>query len=315
MIDNFNKFTIKNRRKSKWKNNGFRSLYESIIPNEVIMALRDWKDNHTDQNYVLIGGLALSYYLKPRYTEDVDLIFISPSEIPKSVYKFRRNRPHSFEHIRTGVEVELLTPEYMDRPVNFFDIIFNNSIISDGIKVASPESLIALKLRRFNNKDINDIIELYKYMNENNMSINLDKYELSDIEMKNYENLISQIDDNISENLYMMSNNLNIKNNNYKKYKTEHFDVYIMKEDFGEPRFHIIKNINNLIKRFSDYQFSISITKPFSENGEVRILESSTEYNSLSNFDGLDSLVKDFISENLSKLVSDWNELNFRKIR
>lgn len=177
MIDNFNKFTIKNRRKSKWKNNGFRSLYESIIPNEVIMALRDWKDNNTDQNYVLIGGLALSYYLKPRYTEDVDLIFISPSEIPKSVYKFRRNMPHSFEHIRTGVEVELLTPDYMDRPDSFFDIIFNNSIISDGIKVASPESLIALKLRRFNNKDINDISELYKYMNENNMSINLDKYE------------------------------------------------------------------------------------------------------------------------------------------
>jgi hypothetical protein len=171
MIHNFNKFSIKSRKKSKWKNNGFRSLFESIIPNEVILALKDGKEN-----YIIIGGIiALSYYIKPRYTEDIDLAFLSYDDIPSNVFKFRRNREHSFEHIKTGVEIELLTPEHLNRSYSFFETIFKNSKKSDGIKIASPESLIALKLRRFNNTDQNDIVELHKYCLENSLEIDLKK--------------------------------------------------------------------------------------------------------------------------------------------
>jgi len=316
MIHNFNKFSIKSRKKSKWKNNGFRSLFESIIPNEVILALKDWKENYNSKNYIIIGGIALSYYIKPRYTEDIDLAFLSYDDIPSNVFKFRRNRDHSFEHIKTGVEIELLTPKHLDRGYNFFETIFENSKESDGIKIASPESLIALKLRRFSNTDQNDITELYKYCVENNLEIDLEKYELSNIEYDNYNQLISNIDDVINENLYMLNNKLNIKSKLHKKYKLIDYEIYIINENFGEPRFHVIRNINNRIKRFTDFQFSISLTKPFNESGKIRILDSSTEYSSLDNFPNLESDIKDWLSTNLINIKKDWNFLNNnRKIK
>jgi hypothetical protein len=314
-MDNFNKFSIKNRKKSKWKNNGFRTLFESIIPNEVIMALKDWKDNYKVDNYVLIGGFALSYYLKPRYTEDIDLAFLSYNEIPNYVTKFRRNRKHSFEHIKTGVEIELLTPEHLDRTVDFFENIFESAIVSDGVKISSPEGLIALKLRRFSDIDRSDIIELYKYLRENNKEVELEKYNLSNNEIEKWEKLMLEIDDTINENIYMLTNKVNISNNNWKKYNLGEYEVYIMKEDFGEPRLHIIRNINNRIRRFSDFQFSISLTKPFNESADIRVLDSSTEYNSLSNFPELEKNFKEFLISNLEELRKDWNNLNRRKIK
>lgn len=316
MIYSFNKFSIKNRKKSKWKNNGFRSLFESIIPNEVILALNDWKDNYNynDNNYILIGGIALSYYLKPRYTEDIDLAFLSYEEIPNNVFKFRKNRRHSFEHIKTGVEIELLTPQHLDRSDNFFKTIFDNYIVSDGIKVASPESLIALKLRRFGEIDRSDIKELYKYLIENNIEINLDKYDLSNDELNNFNKITSGVDDIINENLYMLDNKINIKYKKYKKYNLGDFDAYIILEEFGEPRFHIIKNINNKIKRFNDFQFSISLTEPLNESG-IKVLDSSTGYNSLSNINNLEDKIKEWLTSNLKNLRNDWNSLNDRKIK
>jgi hypothetical protein len=310
MIYNFNKFSIKSRKKSKWKNNGFRSLFESIIPNEVILALKDWKDNYDSENYVIIGGIALSYYIKPRYTEDIDLAFLSYDDIPTNIFKFRRNREQSFEHIKTGVEIELLTPEHLNRSYSFFETIFKNSKKSDGIKIASPESLIALKLRRFNNTDQNDIVELHKYCLENSLEIDLKKYNLSDIEYDNYDRLVSNIDDVVNENLYMLNNKLSIKSKLHKKYKLKDYEIYIMNENFGEPRFHVIKNIDNKIKRFTDFQFSISITKPLDESGKIRILDSSTEYNSLDNFIHLESDIKDWLVANLINIKKDWNFLN-----
>lgn len=316
MIFNFNKFSIKDRRKSKWKNNGFRTIFESIIPNEVILALKDWSNNYNSDNYVLIGGYALSYYTKPRYTEDIDLIFISYDEIPKMVFGFRRNRAHAFEHIKTGVEVELLTPNHINKNESFFRTIFNVSIESDGMRVASPESLIALKLGRFSNDDKDDIIKLYKYCIENKIDIDLSKYNLSEGEMNRFNNLISDLDESISENLYMLENKLNIELGRYKKYTLNEYEVYIMCEDYGEPRFHFTKNINNKVKRFEDFQFSISLTKTFNEDGSFRILDSSTEYNSMSNFTNLDKLLKEWLSSNISYLKNDWNELNSsRKIK
>jgi hypothetical protein len=315
MIYNFNKFSIKNRKKSKWKNNGFRSLFESIIPNEVILALKDWKDYCTNDNYILIGGLALSYYIKPRYTEDIDLAFLSYDDIPSNVFKFRRNREHSFEHIKTGVEIELLTSKHLNRSNYFFEKVFENANKSDDIKIASPESLIALKLRRFSDIDKNDIKELYKYCIENKIKIDLEKYSLSKLEYDRYEEIKLNIDDIINENLYMLNNKLNIKSKKYKKYNLKDYEIYIMNEEFGEPRFHIIKNINNAIKRFDDFQFSISLTKPFNELGKIRILDSSTEYNSLDNFDNIESEIKEWLFFNLDKIKKDWNNLNKRKIK
>jgi len=79
---------LRNIYKMSWKNDGFRSLYESAIYPEVTQALEDWKSNYEKLNYVLVGGLALSFYLKPRPTQDI--VFLSYDDIPNRVEGFKK---------------------------------------------------------------------------------------------------------------------------------------------------------------------------------------------------------------------------------
>lgn len=290
------------RRKSRWKNDGFRSLYESIVPSEVLQTLDDWKNSY-DGNYVLIGGVCLSFYLKPRYTEDIDLMFLTEEDIPKNVYKFRKNRPHSFEHIKTGVEVEMVTPELINGNTSLFKSVFDNSIISDGIRIASPESLIALKLGRFSDTDKMDIKNLYDYCIENNIEIDLSKYELSQKELKNFE-LIDK-SDKISENHQMLEIKNYLKNKHFNC-SIGDYEIYVFENKFGEPRFYFSKNLKS--KSYNDFIFAISLTT--FENNELRVVESSTGYKSLNSFKNEEELLKKWLPNNLSMLKESWNKLN-----
>lgn len=306
-IINYNEFS--NRRKSKWLNNGCRSLLESIIPNEVIQALRDWKDNYSKDNYVMIGGLALSYYNRPRYTEDVDLIFLSDEEIPNNVYKFRRNRKHSFEHIKTGVEVEALSPSVINKNEDFFKCVFEDSIESDGIKIASPVSLIALKLSRFNDSDKSDIIFLHKYCIENDIKIELDKYNLSDIELRKYEDLDKTLD--VSENKSMLDIH-HLLNNSQYKINYLNYDIVVFESKYGEPRFYFSNDIKKKINKLDDFKFAISLSKTFDDNKKIRLVESSNSYNSfVKYFKKQESDILNFLTkENINFLKQKWNQLN-----
>ena len=84
----------------------------------------------------------------------------------------------------------------------------------------------------------------------------------------------------------MLNNKLMLERGQYKKYLFKDYEIFVMKEKYREPRFHITKNINRRLKTFNDFQFSISLTKTF-ENNEFRILDSSTGYNNLNNFEQL----------------------------
>ena len=309
-IIDYNEFS--NRRKSKWINNGFRTLMESIIPNEVILALRDWKDNYINNNYVMIGGLAMSYYNRPRYTEYVDLIFLSDNEIPNNVFKFRKNIKHSFEHIKTGVEIETLSPCSINKDEYFFETIFDDCIETDGIKIASPVSLIALKLGRFNDTDKSDISFLYKYCIEHDIEIDLTKYKLSEIEINNFEKLDKTI--NINENKSMLDIHYLLKNNHYKT-KYLDYDIVIFETKYGEPRFYFSNNITKKINKLDDFKFAISLTKPFNDN-KIRFVESSNGYNTFVNyFKKQESDILDFLTDdNINFLREKWNELNNERI-
>jgi hypothetical protein len=314
MIKDFS--TYNNRKKSKWKNDGFRTLYESVIPNEVLLTLDDWKRNN-NSDYVLIGGLALSYYIKPRYTEDVDLIFLTKNDIPLSVNKFKRNRPSAFNHIKTGVEVELLTPGHINQTTTLFKNIFQTAIESDGIKIASPLGLIALKLFRSKTKEQDriDIINLCRYCYENDIELDLTLFELSKEELDIFEEIKGGIDfEMISENMYMLETNMYFNENvDHKRICLEDCEIVLFKEEYGEPRFHFGKNINNKIRKYSDFQFSISLTKPF-ENNKLRVLESSTEYKSFNGFEKKEEILKKWLEENIDFLKEEWQKLNKRKI-
>lgn len=297
-----NIYYMRNIWKMNWKNDGFRSLYESAIYPEVIEAIEDWKQQVS--NCVLVGGLALSYYIKPRQTQDVDVIFLTDKDIPNTVYGFRRNRNHSFEHIKTGVEVEVLTPEFLNKNKQLFQKTFDDSILSNGIRVASPKSLIVLKLNRFNERDKVDILELITHCKLKGINLDMSDYELNNNELKNLNSL--DIDDSIDENMYVL------ETKSYFRDKKEFIkiseglngnNIYIFENEFGEPRFHYSKNMENKIRKVNDFQFSLSLKS-------LDVLESSTGYKSFFGFEKDEEVLKNWLENNKEYLINKWKEIN-----
>jgi hypothetical protein len=96
-------------------NDGTRSLVESIMMPEIIVALRDW--SRSTQAGVLIGSLGSSFHCKPRFTEDIDFLVLEWIGIPERVRGFTRTTPDSLRHDRTQAEVNLLTPSSINVPI------------------------------------------------------------------------------------------------------------------------------------------------------------------------------------------------------
>lgn len=136
-----------------------RPLLESIIAPEIELAAKDWINANVGG--VLIGGLALSYYGKPRYTENIDILFVSDSDVPNSIPGFKRIRNHAFEHNKTQIEVEVLSASHLKMPTGLVKQIIATSVNSNGIQIASRSGLIASKLSRGNRYDQADIEQLF----------------------------------------------------------------------------------------------------------------------------------------------------------
>lgn len=179
---------IRDLLKTNSINDGNRSLIESILVPEVAKAFNDWNKEFLDLKYVIIGGIALSYYVKPRTTTDTDLLFLSPNDIPDSVIGFKRHRNGAFQHNKTHVEIEVLTPQSINLPEILAKEIYDNANKINGLRIASPSGLIVSKLGRFKLQDQADIEELYKLGN-----IDLSKYSISKEYQNRYDKLISSL--------------------------------------------------------------------------------------------------------------------------
>lgn len=155
----FKRKKLRNLTEMQQANSGMRTLLNSILVPEVREAVEDWLKNE-GIDAVLIGGVAFSFYAKPRYTEDFDLLFLSDSDVPTEVRKFRAHRKGAFEHKPTGVEVEVISPESINISPELARAVYDSAYMSDGIRVASPSGIVAMKLGRFNLRDQADIVEL-----------------------------------------------------------------------------------------------------------------------------------------------------------
>jgi hypothetical protein len=158
---------------------GRRTLAESVMSPHVLKALKDWAAAGV-QHCVLIGGLALSYHGKARYTEDGDFLFMGAGDFPDEVRGFKRTRPHCFRHKDTHVEIEVLDPEFLKMDLIQAQKIFDTAIESGGIKVASREGLIVSKLGRFNRRDQGDI----EHLVELSGSVDFSDWSLTDDQKK-----------------------------------------------------------------------------------------------------------------------------------
>jgi hypothetical protein len=130
--------------KMQGTNDGTRSLFESVMMPEVIVALRDWR--RSSSAGVLIGPVASSFYCKPWFTQEIDFLFLEEADIPETVRGFTRTSPDRYQHDRTHVEANLSTPSWIGVPVEVAEQVVIDAVVSDDIRVASASGLVALKL-------------------------------------------------------------------------------------------------------------------------------------------------------------------------
>ena len=140
-------------------NDGTRSLIESVMNPELIVALQDWSKSTVSG--VLIGGLALSFHCKPHYTGDIDCLFPEPSGVLNVVRGFSRVGS-GFRHDRTGIAVDVFTPASINIPREIVEQVIRTATQSNGICVASAPGLVAIKLFRLSQRDKADVVDLIK---------------------------------------------------------------------------------------------------------------------------------------------------------
>lgn len=149
------------------------NLVEASIDPEVRKTLLHWKQSGNSGG-ILIGGLAMAFYAKPRFTQDVDLLFRSATHIPNSAQGFRTHRKGAMEDKDTGVEVEIVHPHSFNPPLSesLIQKIVDTVEEKDGINVVSAEGLIALKLHAATNtpkrelQDSADIANILTYQDQ-----------------------------------------------------------------------------------------------------------------------------------------------------
>ena len=166
----------------KWKHDFQCSLFESIMSDPVEETLREWVKNAVDSSYIIIGGMAVGYYTRPRMTQDIDVLYKHENQIPTSVSGFKKNRPHSFENKKTGVEVEMLSTEFIGQNQDLINKVFDTARIIDGVTLPSPEGLVALKIKRHSLQDIADIDSIAKIHELNFKDWPLDEKDLHIVE-------------------------------------------------------------------------------------------------------------------------------------
>lgn len=129
-----------------------------------------------DCKYVICGGLALSAYSIVRNTDDIDILVKSEENIEDVKSQlgsdYKQVRPHAFMHKKTGIEIEVLTPEFIKYPYaeNFVD----RSNYVGNIKIVSLPDLISMKLKAFRNQDKADIESIIKKNNINTLRGSID---------------------------------------------------------------------------------------------------------------------------------------------
>lgn len=166
--------------KCRYPNIGQRTLIESLhgFP-EVLETIKDFSRIPWKNKPILVGGMAIAYWARNRRTEDADFIFLSEYRLSKAKIligtnsKFKVLGGHYIEHKPTGATLDLLTPEFINLPVKYLSYIYTTAKVDSGVRIASIEGLILMKLssgRAY--PDLSDITMLLE-----NPTVDLDKIE------------------------------------------------------------------------------------------------------------------------------------------
>ena len=158
---------------SRENTDGGRPLSVSVLFPEVYAALVALAAEtpgllRGSRHYCLIGGIALSHYVKPRTTTDIDVLFLHSKDTPVSIPGFKRLRTNALLHLKTHVEVETLDPAFLKMDTRLAAAIIDNANVvavtaGTTILIASVEGLVLSKLQRFSLQDRADIHALLTF--------------------------------------------------------------------------------------------------------------------------------------------------------
>jgi len=148
-----------------------------------------------DLNQILGNKIKWALCGRPRGTDDVDIVFQSDSKLDY-IYNitaplFRRVSDHILVHKRTGVEVDLVTPEYIKIDPNIINEVLKNININNtlNVPVVPKEGLVAMKLCRGEYRDLSDIESILRTSGK----VDLSKYQLTLKQLDLYRHLESKV--------------------------------------------------------------------------------------------------------------------------
>lgn len=123
-----------------------QTIDEAVIVDDVRRTLEAWRSATDTRDGVLIGGLALAFYSRPRFVDEIELLYANEAVIPTKVSGFRRSDESSFTDEGTGVVVHALTPTSPGLSAAIAAKVQTTAIERAEFRLASLEGLIALKL-------------------------------------------------------------------------------------------------------------------------------------------------------------------------
>ena len=185
-----------------------RSLFESVHIADSVRSLTEGSTNDLSRalealsqvpgvKWALIGGLAVGFRSRPRGTQDIDVIVASELDIEAlasaASSAFRHNRGHSLEHKATGVEVEVLTPEFLKMDPIVFQKAINSATMekfgAGSIPVVDTAALIVFKLNRASRRDQGDIEDIIT----THGPVDLSEYDIPADKLQIYQSIVTEV--------------------------------------------------------------------------------------------------------------------------
>lgn len=169
------------------------SIIESF--RKTIAFFDDIKKEGLITDYALIGGLALSAWIRPRTTRDVDLVVtVSKKMTWKDIASFIETRLNKKVIIQKGtrrttiqeklsfmvgqIEVDVISTKRFELAAEAIENAVPAQVFDKSVKVVSPEYLILLKLLPLSSQDEIDIRLLLKKADMNSLGPLAEKYYL-----------------------------------------------------------------------------------------------------------------------------------------
>lgn len=159
---------LRNMYKTTFPNDGTRTIFESALSQEVAATLMEWSVTMPPSG-ILVGDVALSFYFKPRFTEDCVFLYLPAANMP----------------LNKVPGVEVITPELVGMSSELAQKIYDTSVLTDNLRIASRAGLIATKLLRFSLQGRADIDALLHTIRGPRHAI-LDNFQLTDHMRNNF---------------------------------------------------------------------------------------------------------------------------------